>query len=352
MKSLLSWTAVLVLLAGSVVAGGLYSARRSLETPYQGFSGEEIVVEIPTGSSVREGLSLLGRKGVLARPELARMYWRFVLDDPVLKAGEYRFRDATPAVDVLDKIRRGEVLTHKVTILEGLTLEESAAHLAASGFGELEAFLSEMGSPGRIADFDPEASNLEGYIFPDTYAFSRGTAEAQIVDTLVATFKERFEAARALAAESGRAPFELTRRETVILASIVEKEALLDEERPIIAGVYANRLRRGMGLFADPTIIYALKLAGRWDGNLRRADLKLDSPYNTYLVAGLPPGPIASPGLASLSAALAPADVSYLYFVSRNDGTHVFADTLAEHNRNVYQWQKLYWRKRWAEGTP
>ena len=137
-------------------------------------------------------------------------------------------------------------------------------------------------------------------------------------------------------------------RDLVILASIVEKEALLDEERPTIAGVFANRLRRGMKLDADPTVIYAVKLRGDWDGNLRKGDLSYDSPYNTYVRAGLPPGPICSPGLASLLAAAAPAEVPYFYFVSRNDGSHVFASTLREHNRNVDRWQRQYWRERWA----
>jgi UPF0755 protein len=132
------------------------------------------------------------------------------------------------------------------------------------------------------------------------------------------------------------------------LASIVEKEARLDEERPRIASVYVNRLRIGMALYADPTIIFALKRRGVWDGNLRRADLALDDPYNTYRFAGLPPGPICSPGLASLRAAAAPEEGTFLYFVGRNDGSHVFAETLAEHNRNVERWQKQYWRERWA----
>ena len=136
--------------------------------------------------------------------------------------------------------------------------------------------------------------------------------------------------------------------EVVTLASIFEREATLDEERPLIAGVYAHRLRRGMALFADPTVIYALQLEGRWDGNLRRGDLELDSPYNTYRYPGLPPGPICSPGVSSLLAAAAPVDTDYLYFVSRNDGSHVFAATLDEHNRNVEQWQRRYWRERWA----
>jgi UPF0755 protein len=149
--------------------------------------------------------------------------------------------------------------------------------------------------------------------------------------------------------EASRERRRLTVRELVTLASIVEKEAKVEDERRLIAAVYANRLALGMGLYADPTIIYALKAAGTWDGNLTREHLALDSPYNTYRHAGLPPGPIASPGAGSLRAAADPADVPYLYFVSRNDGSHVFARTLAEHNDNVRRWQKEYWRKRWAE---
>jgi UPF0755 protein len=138
-------------------------------------------------------------------------------------------------------------------------------------------------------------------------------------------------------------------REIVTLASIVEKEAQLDGERATIAGVYSNRLRRGIALYADPTVIFALKLYGRWDGNIRKSDLAMDSPYNTYLYPGLPPGPICSPSVRSLVAAAEPADVPYLYFVSRNDGSHVFAATLGEHNRNVEKWQRRYWRERWAK---
>ena len=160
---------------------------------------------------------------------------------------------------------------------------------------------------------------------------------------LVEEFRRRFEreVRPLLAPGDGRGV-----RELVILASLVEKEARLDAERPLVAAVYANRLRRGMGLYADPTLIYGLKLAGRWDGDLRRRDLEADSPWNTYRVPGLPPGPICSPGAASLRAAARPADSPFLYFVSRNDGSHVFATTLTEHNRNVEIWQKRFFRER------
>jgi len=228
--------------------------------------------------------------------------------------------------------------------VEGLDLEQTASALADAGFGRLETLLREMSSPERIADLDPAATDLEGYLFPDTYRFARGTGEEEIVDTLVATFRRRLDAVP-LQAPGGIAS---DLRSLVTLASIVEKEAARDDERATIAGVYARRLRIGMPLQADPTVIFALKQAGSWNGNLRRPDLQLDSPYNTYRYPGLPPGPICSPGAASLEAAAAPADVPYLYFVSRNDGSHVFASSLAEHNRNVEEWQRRYWRERWA----
>ncbi len=341
---------VLSLVLGSILvaAGGfaVWRASEAIQAPYQGFSGSERVVRIESGATVTQTIAALHQAGVLESELLARTYWQFVLDEPPLQAGEYRFRGPQTLPAVLAKLERGEVLTHPVTLIEGLTLEETAAHLANEGFGREERFLEEMQRVGRIVDLDPDAPSLEGYLFPDTYAFSAGTSEADVVSTLVATFRSKLEAVNFQ--PGGTGPIG-SPRDLVVLASIVEKEAQRDDERPVIAAVYTNRLRIGMGLYADPTIIYALKQAGTWDGNLRRRDLEMDSPYNTYRTQGLPPGPIGSPGLASLQAAAQPADVDYLYFVSRNDGSHVFARTLAEHNRNVYEWQKLYWQRRWAE---
>jgi len=242
-----------------------------------------------------------------------------------------------------DLAGKGLVDLHEIDVIEGQTLAETAHTLAEAGFGDEEILLVEMNDPGLVTDLDAQAIELEGYLFPDTYQFARGTSERDVVRSLVETFRSSYtDEVLPLIDEKD----ERSVREIVVLASIVEKEARLDEERPIIAGVYANRLRRGIALYADPTIIFALKQLGRWDGNLRRVDLELDSPYNTYRNAGLPPGPICSPGLASLRAAARPADVPYLYFVSRNDGSHVFARTLKEHNRNVQQWQRDYWRRR------
>jgi UPF0755 protein len=268
------------------------------------------------------------------------------MGDPKIQAGEYLFDGPLTTSEVLDMLVEGKVVSRFVTIIEGLTLEEIAEQLARERFGRREVFLDLMRSPRLIADLDPDATDLEGYLFPETYNFASGTGEREIVENLIKTFRQRFERdVRPVLARGGSGR---TVRQLVTLASIVEKEARVDSERPTIAAVYSNRIQRGIGLAADPTVIYALKRLGRWNGNLRREDLRMESPYNTYRWAGLPPGPICSPGLASLVAAAAPATVPYLYFVARNDGTHVFAETLVEHNRNVEIWQRQYWRNRWA----
>ncbi len=315
--------------------------------PHQDFLGDELSVRIDPGSTVRQILGRLDREGVLANALLARAYHRLVLGAPPLKAGTYTFAGPMNAPQVLSKLVAGEIDQRSVTVVEGLSHWEVADHLAREGFGEREALLAAMRAPGLIADLDPAATDLEGYLFPDTYQLAPGLPETEVVAAMVATFRTRWQETVAPLLGGPQTP---SLREVVTLASIIEEEAKAAEERPVIAGVYRNRLRLGMGLYADPTVIYALRLAGRWDGDIRRADLALESPYNTYRIAGLPPGPIASPGLASLAAAAQPADVPYLYFVSRNDGTHVFAESLAEHNANVDRWQRRYFRERGADG--
>jgi UPF0755 protein len=342
--ALLTGALALVVLLGAATTLASW-AWRTVHAPYRGYS-DEVLLDVPRGKDAAAILQSLEDAGVLANADLARLYLIHKMGDPFLRAGEYRFATPLTTPEVLAKLVRGEIVTYPVTIVEGLSLEETAQSLADDDFGDLETFVVAMRDPDRIADLDPEATDLEGYLFPDTYQFAKGTTEEQIVDAMVGTFRRLFEQSVAplRAADDERSLHEL-----VTLASIVEKEAQLDEERAVIAGVYAHRLRRRMPLQADPTVIYALNRAGTYDGNLRRDDLRFDSPYNTYVYPGLPPGPIASPGLASLRAAASPADVPYLYFVSRNDGSHVFAETLREHNRNVNEWQKVYWRKKWAE---
>jgi UPF0755 protein len=192
-----------------------------------------------------------------------------------------------------------------------------------------------------VHDLDPKATDLEGYLYPETYALPRKTPASQLVRSMVDRFRAVYDdTMRQQASTQG-----LTTRQVLTLASLIEKETAKAEERPLVAAVYRNRMMRGMGMQADPTVVYALMKAGKYDGNIRREDLSFNSPYNTYRYPGLPPGPIAAPGRGSIEAALAPADVPYLYFVSRNDGSHVFAETLKEHNANVYQYQVLFFRQ-------
>ncbi len=346
MRKLVAWFLVFSIGLAVVVAGAGAWAWHTVHQPYKGFAGSEHVVEISSGLDAGRILQLLEREGILDDSLLARLYLVYALDGPSLKAGEYRFEGEASTEEVLEKLIRGEIVTYPVTLIEGLTLVETARYLADQGFGDFDRLIELTSTPALITDLDPDATDLEGYLFPDTYAFARGTSEDKIVAAAVETFHRRFEEEVRPLLEPAE---ERSVREIITLASIVEKEARVDEERPMIAGVFANRLEHGVPLQADPTVIFALKRLGQWDGNLRRADLKLDSPYNTYVYAGLPPGPIASPGLASLLAAASPAEVPYFYFVSRNDGSHVFAKTLSEHNRNVTKWQKEYWRKKWAE---
>ncbi|MEO7794328.1 MAG: endolytic transglycosylase MltG [Thermoanaerobaculia bacterium] len=334
-----------VLLA-ALAAGAIgYWGWRELHRPGTAGSGEPAVFLVEPGESAGAILRRLEANGRIPSALAARAYLRWGLGAPVLKAGEYELGFGLSTVEILGKLQRGEIRTLAVTLVEGLDIDETLQALVAAGLGESGRLRAEFAAPGRISDLDPAADHLEGYLFPDTYRFAPGTPEKTIADTLVATFRRQYETrVRPLRAAGDLRPL----RELVILASLVEKEAKLDSERPLIAAVYANRLRLGIGLYADPTIIHALKLLGRWNGNLTKSDLRMESPWNTYRVAGLPPGPICSAGLASLEAAARPADVSFLYFVGRNDGSHVFADTLDEHNRNVERWQKRPWRARSA----
>jgi UPF0755 protein len=224
-------------------------------------------------------------------------------------------------------MRRGDVFVVPITFPEGLNVLEMGKIFESKGFGPARSFVD-------------AGQKLEGYLFPDTYALSRHTDGPKLVRLMNEAFEHALTPElRAAANERG-----LTERQLVTLASIVEKETGNPAERPLVASVYENRLRIGMALQCDPTVIYALELRGHYDGNIHRDDLLIDSPYNTYRYPGLPPGPIASPGRASLDAVVHPADTEYLYFVSRNDGSHVFAKTLAEHNKNVQRYQVEFFK--------
>lgn len=327
---------VLALVAAAGVGVTLY---KRISEPYQGYSGEQFV-EIAPGSSTRVIGERLMAGGVIQNDATFRAaLWRTGAAR-ALKAGTYRFDAPMTAVEVIRKIARGDTWVRRLTFPEGLNMFEMAKIFEQQKFGPASSFLEAARDAMPMVHIDPAARDLEGYLFPETYSLPPGTSPAKLVHLMAARFEQLFTEEMRQAAEAQG----LTTREAVTLASIVEKETAKAEERPVVAAVYMNRLKAHMPLQCDPTVIYALERAGRYDGNLTRANLEMDSPYNTYRYPGLPPGPIASPGLASLKAAVAPAAVDFLYFVSRNDGSHVFSRTLEEHNANVRKFQVEYFR--------
>jgi UPF0755 protein len=327
------WTLVLLVVAAIGVGGWIYV---SLQRPYKGYEATEQFVEIPPGSGTAGMGRRLAEAGVIRSANSFRVAVWLRGNARRLQAGEYRFDRPMTAAEVVDKIARGDVYVRSITFREGLTVREMAAHYESSGFGTASDFIAASKRADLITAVDPAAKDLEGYLFPDTYTLPRRATADQLIERMVDRFQKALTPdVRDQAAQRG-----LSVRELITLASLVEKETGKAEERPIVAGVYWNRLKIGMGLQCDPTVIYALMLAGRYDGNIRKGDLQIDSPYNTYRYAGLPPGPIAAPGEAAIKASANPADVPYLYFVSRNDGSHVFSTTLEEHNRNVNEFQR------------
>ena len=338
MKRLVILVLLVIIGTGAVAAVWYLRARE----PYRGYRGSEQFVEIPSGA----GTKAIGDSLVAAGVVRDRITYRIALwmsgQARRLKAGEYRFDQPMTPVDVIGKIARGEVYVVNVTFPEGLTIAEMSKIFESHGFGPAPAFVDAANDTAPVRALDPAAHDLEGYLFPETYALPRRTEAAKLVRLMVERFEHEFSPEMRQSADARG----LSVRQAVTLASIVEKETARPEERPLVAAVYENRLRIGMGLQCDPTVIYALQRAGRYTGNLRRDDLAFNSPYNTYRYPGLPPGPIAAPGKASLDAAIHPSDANYLYFVSRNDGSHQFAPTLDEHNRNVQKYQVQYFRER------
>lgn len=343
-KLALAFIFVIVFAVGIPVFGGMFLWVRSTDL-YQGYTTPEEFVNIPPGA----GVAAIGQG--LADAGVVRDRWTFrfavwwTRSGRSLKAGEYRFDRPMSAIAVAEKIARGDVYGRRVTFPEGKTIAEMAKIYEAHELGPARDFIAAARDVSLIRDLDPQATDLEGYLFPETYTLPRGVPAARLIAMMVKRFGAVFtDELRQRAGDQG-----LTVRQAVTLASLVEKETGAAGERSLVAAVYRNRMKIGMAMQADPTVVYALERAGRYDGNIRREDLAIDSPYNTYKYPGLPPGPIANPGKASLEAAVSPADAKYIYFVSRNDGTHVFAETLAEHNRNVHKFQVEYFREKRAE---
>lgn len=301
----------------------------SLYVPYQGFK-DQVFVEFPKGTSTRAMADQLATSGVIRYP------WQFLVARAMrpsarLQAGEYQFKSAATVPEVFDRIVRGDVFYYEVTVPEGSNIFDIAALASALGFIKSADFLKAAENPAPIRDMDPHARTLEGYLFPSTYRVTRRTTAEQLCHQMVEQFRREW---KGLAANVSPAP---NVHDTVTLASMVEKETAVPAERPEIASVYRNRLGIGMKLDCDPTTIYAALLDKRYRGTIYQSDLASQNDYNTYQHAGLPPGPIANPGMDALKAALAPADTNYLYFVAKPDhsGSHQFSADYATHERAV-----------------
>ena len=322
---------LLLALAAAAWWGWLRETRR----PLRPASAPPLMMIVPPGASVHDVGVQLYALGLVRRPAVFQAVVMLRGDQGRLRAGEYALQGGLDLAQIVDKLVRGDVVRHVVTFPEGTNLEEMAVIVAGQGLAPA-AFLAAARDPAPIRDLDPDAPDLEGYVFPDTYdvSFSAG-APGALVARAVRRFRDVI-GPDLPAIKAGP----LTLRQVVTLASLVELETARPEERPRVAAVFRNRLQKGMLLQTDPTVIYALRKAGRYDGNIRKDDLEIESPYNTYKYPGLPPGPIASPGRASLHGAVHPAEVPDLYFVSRNDGSHEFSRTLAEHQRWVNAYQK------------
>ncbi len=291
-----------------------------------------VVVTISPGAPFRAIAAKLHRAGVLHHPLLLTLWARYRGDDRAVRSGEYRIEEPVSPLRLLEILQSPSRALRWVTIPEGFTANQVAAALEEAGFDGKDVFQCLMEDPAVAAEFDLPATGVEGYLFPDTYAFDWATPPLEIVRALLERFRQESAALRERRIASG-----LTEAEMVTLASVIEKETGSPEERALISGVFHNRLRIGMRLQSDPTVLYG---RGQASGPITREDLANPSPYNTYVHSGLPPGPIANPGLASLQAAIAPRETKALYFVSRNDGSHEFSNSLAEHNRAVQRFQR------------
>jgi UPF0755 protein len=301
-----------------------------LNQPYAGFT-EDVFVEIPRGDGTREIAAKLERAGVI------RDEWRFLAARALergrtLQAGEYRFQKPASVREVYDRIARGDIFHLEITIPEGKNIFEIGEIAEGLGLFTAEEFLKVARDPAMIRDLAPEAPSLEGYLFPSTYFLARGSTPERLCRLMTAKFRQVWQGLNA----------DVPLHRTVTLASLVEKEGKVPEERPIIAAVFQRRLELGWRMDCDPTVIYAALLEGAWRGTIYRSDLDRDHPYNTYRRAGLPPGPIANPGAKSLHAVLNPAETDALFFVVRPDGggAHTFSSTLADQQKAVSEYRR------------
>ena len=327
--------ALLILLVIAIILVGI-DFYQKVFIPYAGYADKAIIVNIEKGSSIASIAQLLYRSKIISNYSYFRVYYRLFFSGMSFKTGEYQFDRPMTMKAVIEKLHQGIVVLHKFTIREGLIISEIADVWASHKDIRIDAgeFIRCTRSPRLIRVLDSAAPDLEGYLYPDTYMVRRGITAEEIVELMVSRFKDTFTSTMQWRADE----LGLTVRQVVTLASLVEKETSSREERFLISSVFHNRLKRGMGMDCDPTIIYALKRDHIYEGKLGWKELKYDSPYNTRMYRGLPPGPICNPGFDSIEAALYPENTNYLYFVAKDSKSHYFSETLNEHNRAVQKY--------------
>ncbi|MFC1867156.1 endolytic transglycosylase MltG [Thermodesulfobacteriota bacterium] len=294
--------------------------------------GAEQIIIVQEGMSLKEVAKRLEIKGIITNKTLFMLWARLMGYSRKIKSGEYRLSSNMAPISIIEILTRGIIITHSVTIPEGFSIVQIGELLESKRLVDRQLFLSLSHDPIVLRKYGIPGPSLEGYLYPDTYQFGRGLSAGSIINAMVKRFMEVVEPYKKRMEESG-----MTMEEVITIASIVEKETGKAEERPVISSVFLNRIKKGMRLESDPTVIYGIK---DFTGNLTRKDLSEPTPYNTYTIRGLPPGPIANPGIESIKAILYPSENNYLYFVSKNDGSHYFSRTLKEHSRAVMIYQK------------
>ena len=329
-KRTVFFVSAFLLLAGVLLSAGI---AQYLVQP-AGKIGPDQIFVVHKGTTLREVMSDLEKKGIIANKTPLLLWSRLTGNGTRIKAGEYRLNGRMAPLGVLNILSKGSSIIHAVTIPEGFTINQIAEELDKKGLADKDKFSELAKDPNIVRSYGISSPSLEGYLYPDTYRFGRDQPPRSIIDVMVKRFFEVIGPFRERIKTSG-----MTLQQVVIMASLIEKETGQGEERPVIASVFINRLKRGMRLESDPTVIYGIR---DFNGNLTRKDLSQSTPYNTYVIRGLPLGPIANPGEKAIKAVLYPADTDYLYFVSKNNGSHHFSKTLREHNRAV----KIYQKKR------
>jgi peptidoglycan lytic transglycosylase G len=326
---------LLVLLAAAAAAGFLWYC---IEKPYGTIPADGLYVDIPHGASRRAVAHILEKAGVIRNSYAFELYARRH-PKRTLQAGEYFFDHSLSGKEVFWKLANGEVYEQPFTVREGETIFDIAHDLEAAKYMAADDFLKAAQDPAPIKDLSPDARSLEGFLFPATYNLPKHVSAEELTGMMVRKFREAL--MNVLPNEDPATDPPVSVGSVVTLASLVERETPKPDERPLVAGVFTNRLRKNIPLQCDPTVIYALQMDDEYKGTLTLRDLRINSPYNTYVNRGLPPGPIGNPGEVALRAALHPAETTYLYFVANTQGGHFFASTLAEHNDNVAKYHRL-----------